>query len=232
MFLGEWFPGYHEFHLSRDPTSSKQKVVIWDLDHGHQSVSERGGRAIYQQAAKILTLYYDIATFRQIFPWHHSAGDFIVSLDPDNGDIDVKLITIRGYDPMITFSTDNPNNKLPALIHFLSALSIRMRLDRFDGIGEIVWADDVYVDGVIEGFFDALKIKEETGEYSLGKVEELIRIVQCLTQDEWKDILTGSLDIYHESDPDLPVILYHLNNHATKLYSTVQALRTNTAIPY
>jgi hypothetical protein len=125
---------------------------------------------------------------------------------------------------MIAFSMDDPNNKLAALIHFLSALSIRMRLDRLDGIGDIAWADDVYADGVIEGFFDALKIKERAGEYSPGKVEELIRILQCLTKDEWKDVLTESLDIYNKSDPDLPVILHHLNNHTAKLYSTVQAL--------
>jgi hypothetical protein len=224
MFLGEWFTGYHEFHLSMDPTGSQQKVVIWDFDHGYQSISERQGRAIYKQAAKILTLYYDINTFRQVFPWHHSAGDFIVRLDPDNRHVDVKLITIRGYNPMIDFSTDDPNNKLAALIHFLSTLSIRMRLDRLDGIGDTAWAGDVYMDGIIEGFFDALKIKERAGEYSPGKVEEFIHILQCLTKDEWKDVLAESLDVYIESDPDLPVILHHLNNHAAKLYSTVQAL--------
>ena len=228
MFLGEWFTGYHEFHLSMDPVDSKQKVVIWNFDHGYQSVSDREGRTIYQQAAKMLTLCYDINTFRQVFPWHHSAGDFIVKLDPDNGHVDVKLITIRGYNPLVALSTDVPNNKLAALIHFLSVLSIRMRLDRLDGTGDIAWADDIYVNGVIEGFLDALKIKERAGEYNLGKVEELIHIMQCLTKDEWKNILTESLDIYDENDPDFPVILHHLNNHAAKLYSTVQALRANT----
>jgi hypothetical protein len=224
MFLGEWFTGYHEFHLTVDPIDSKQKVIIWDYDHGYKFASDRQGREIYKQAANILTLYYDIDTFRQIFPWHHSAGDFIVRADPDDGQIDVKLITVRGYDPMIAFSTDEPHNKLAALTHFLSALSIRMRLDRLDGIGEIVWADDIYVDGVIEGFFYGLKLKENAGEYDSGKVEEYILILQSLTRDDWNDILAESLDIYSENDPDLTMILQHLNQHSDKLYSAVRAL--------
>ncbi len=222
MFWGEWFTGYHEFHLTGDAIDSGQKVIIWDYDHGYKFASGRQGREIYKQAAKILTLYYDIDTFRQISPWHHSAGDFIVRVNPDDGQIDVKLITIRGYDPMIAFSTDDANNKIAALIHFLSTLSIRMRLDRLDGTGDIAWADDIYVDGVIEGFFDALKIKENAGEYSPVSVEKLIRILQHFAINDWKDVLAESLDIYSESDPDLPVILHHLNRHAENLYSAVQ----------
>lgn len=222
MFLGEWFSGYHEFHLSVDETDSKQKVIIWDFDDGYKHASGRQYREIYKQAAKILTLYYDIDTFRQIFPWHHAAGDFIVRTEPDGGQIDVKLITARGYRPLIDFSIDDPNNKLAALIHFLSNLSIRMRLDRLDGVGDIAWADDLCVDGVIEGFFDALEVKESTGEYSIGRVEDLIRILQCLTIDDWKGVLAESLDTYSEKDPDLPLILDHLNSHAERLHSVVQ----------
>ncbi|MBW2645577.1 MAG: hypothetical protein JRE23_05275 [Deltaproteobacteria bacterium] len=223
MFLGEWFTGYHEFHLSVDPIDSKQKVIIWDYDHGYKFASDRQGREIYKQVANILTLYYDIDTFRQIFPWHHSAGDFIVRADPDNGQIAVKLITVRGYDPMIAFSTDEPNNKLAALIHFLCNLTVRMRLDRLDGTGDIVWAEEFCIDGVVEGFFDALKIKEKVGEFSHVRVEEFIDILQSLTRDDWKNVLAESLDIYSESDPDFTVILQHLNQHSDKLYSAVQA---------
>lgn len=224
MFLGEWFDGYHEFHLSVEPRDSRQKVIIWDFDHGYKYASDRQSREIYRHAAKILTLYYDIDTFKHIFPWHHAAGDFIVRVDPGDGHIDVKVITARGYDPVIALPMDGPANKHAALVHFLSTLSVRMRLDRLDGVGDIAWAGDMCVDGVVEGFFDALKTKEETGEYSLGKVEEFSRIVRCLTRDDWEDVLAESLDIYSESDPELPVILHHLKHHAHKLYSAVQAV--------
>jgi hypothetical protein len=34
MFLGEWFEGYCEFHISKDPSDGKEKILIWDnLNH-------------------------------------------------------------------------------------------------------------------------------------------------------------------------------------------------------
>ena len=61
---------------------------------------------VYRQAAFILTLYYDVETFEQIFPWHHAAGDFVVKAD--EGAVDVRLVTARQYAPMI-----EPNDDMP-----------------------------------------------------------------------------------------------------------------------
>ena len=35
MFLGEWFQGYNEFHISFDPKDEKHKIVVWDHEHGN-----------------------------------------------------------------------------------------------------------------------------------------------------------------------------------------------------
>ncbi|OEU59905.1 MAG: hypothetical protein BAW33_00900 [Desulfobacterales bacterium C00003104] len=226
--LGKWFAGYHEFHLSEDETGPGQNLIVWDYDNGFKSLSDKQGREIYRQAAKILSLYYDIDTFGQIYPWHHASGDFIVRADPCDGATDIKLITVRGYAPLIDFSTHNQSNRLAALLHFFSGLSIRMRLDRFDGTGEIAWADDRYVDGIMEGFFDALKIKENAGEYGQSKAGEFIEILRSLNADDWTDVLIESLDIYNENDPHLPVILHHLSDHAKMLRSAVQKLAAIT----
>ena len=30
MFLGHWFEGYNEFHVSRDPSDTRNKIQVWD----------------------------------------------------------------------------------------------------------------------------------------------------------------------------------------------------------
>jgi hypothetical protein len=77
MFLADWFDGYHEFHLCVDREDATQKLVLWDTHQGNCFLSGRQVWQTYSQAARILTLYYDIETFKQIFPWHHAAGDFV-----------------------------------------------------------------------------------------------------------------------------------------------------------
>ncbi|MCP4369725.1 MAG: hypothetical protein GY797_16670, partial [Deltaproteobacteria bacterium] len=97
MFLGQWFENYHEFHLSNEHADSGKKILVWDPACGGFFLSRSQTRKLYRQAAMILTLYYDIETFNQIFPWHHAAGDFVIRIK-DN-EIDLKLITVRKYAP-------------------------------------------------------------------------------------------------------------------------------------
>lgn len=221
MFLGEWLEGYHEFHLSVDKRDSKQKIIVWDVDNGYKYISDEQSREIYKQASKILTLYYDTCDFRQIFPWHHAAGDFVVKMD--NRDIDVKLITTRQYESVIVFLEDNSVNKYMALTYFLLDLSMRMRLDRFDGVGDIAWADDFCVDGFMEGFFEALRFKQRTGSYNLGTAEEFIDLLKCFTQDDLECMFNVLIDAYNKAAPEVPVMIRNLHRHTEKLYSVIQA---------
>ena len=48
---------------------------------------------------------------------------------------------------------------LQALLIFFLNLSIRMRLDRYDGVGDIVWADGLVVQSTLDGFFEGLALK-------------------------------------------------------------------------
>jgi hypothetical protein len=162
MFSGQWFDYYHEFHLSQDSDSS-MGLAVWDTDKGNYFLSENQALSLYQQAAKILTLYYNPDTFEQIFPWHHAAGDFVVKCD-DAHRIDVKLITVRQYISPMECEENDPEAVMGGLLAFLINLSIRMRLDRADGVGDILWADDIALTGTIKGFSDALKLKPSCPE--------------------------------------------------------------------
>jgi hypothetical protein len=39
---------------------------------------------------------------------------------------------------------------------FLMDLSIKNRIDRFKGVGDLAWANDIYVMATINGFFEGL----------------------------------------------------------------------------
>ena len=78
MWLGEWFDGFHEFHWSSNSDAEGLMLAVWDphTTARYLALSQAGN--IYCEAAAILTHFYNLTTFEQIYPWHHGAGDFIV----------------------------------------------------------------------------------------------------------------------------------------------------------
>lgn len=222
MFLTEWFENYHEWHLSFDGKGKKQGVCVWDLKNGHWLASKDQGFEIFRQASKILTLYYDIRDFNQIYPWHHAAGDFVVR--KEKGIIDVKLTTARKYEPIMLFSSKDSVDPMVALTYFFLNLSIRMRLDRLDGVGVRAWADGFSLRALIQGFFEGLRILEAGGGYCLGKVSDLPSLFKGFDQNELAGLFYPLLDLYAQEDPgDFSVIQASLASHTKELYEAIQA---------
>lgn len=221
MFLADWFQGYHEFHLSMDKEDNSQGLVLWDTERGHYRLSEPQVRQVYHQSARILTLYYDLETFEQIFPWHHAAGDFVVKKQGEA--IDVKLITVRQYASML-----EPSQGLSvqeALLLFLLNLSLRMRLDRLDGVGAVAWADDGCVDATVEGFLAGLRAKEREGVIETGFVGRFVSYPGSLAIEDLADGFSAIVDAYDQRAPDLPVIRGHCQSHILKFHSALQSLK-------
>jgi hypothetical protein len=222
MSLGEWFEGYHEFHLSYDEKDQKQRVCIWDQKKGHRFVSKLESHEIYKQSSKILTLYYDFQDFREIHPWHHAAGDFVIS--SKNGKVDVKLTTARRYQPVMTFAKDEKINSLAAIIYFFLNLTIQMRLDKLDGLGAVAWAEDFILPAVLEGFFSGLRAKDEIGGYALGKVGDLVILFKEFSRAELLRLLHSLMGLHSRRDPgDFEVIQSNLAGHARQLYAAIQS---------
>lgn len=221
MFLTEWFENYHEWHLSIDGKGKEQGIYVWDLKKGHWLASKDQEFEIFRQASKILTLYYDIRNFNQIYPWHHAAGDFIVR--KEKGIIDVKLTTVRKYEPIMLFSSKDSVDPMVALTYFFLNLSIRMRLDRLDGVGVRVWADCFSLRALIQGFFDGLRIMEEGSGYCLGQVRDLPVLFKGFDQDEIGGLFCPLLDLYAQEDPgDFSLIQANLGSHVQELYEVIQ----------
>lgn len=226
LSLGEWLKGYHEFHLSLDSKDQGQKIIVWDYDNGYRYLSGRQSYKLYRLASRILTLYYDMDTFHQISLWHHAAGDFIVRIEGEN--IDLKLITVRRYEPMISLATNEESDKFAALLHFFLHLSIRMRLDRLDGVGDVAWADGICLNAVMEGFYEALEIKEEMGHPASINKETFLASLKLFTRDDWKDMAHATLETCFQIEADAPIIMRNLDNHIERLYAVIQSFQPDS----
>ncbi len=221
MFLGEWFPGYHEFHLSLDEEDGSQRIRLWETGKGPYRLSGVQARQIYSQAAKIMTLYYDVETFEQIFPWHHAAGDFVAKFQEES--LDVKLVTARQYAPML----ENCDRVLAheALVLFLLNLSVRMRLDRLDGTGAVAWADDACVDATLDGFVEGLRMKERQGFIAPNFLDGFLQVCSSLAREDLADCCHALIDACDQAAPDMPVIRGHIDSHIWKLHDALKGLK-------
>ncbi len=157
LSIAEWFENHHEFHLSPD-ASGAPAINVWRQGGGRQFLDAEKTLELYAQASKILTLHLDGRSFSQIYPWHHGAGDFVV--DESQNPLSLRLITVRGYRPLLARKSDCRDKMLGSL-HFFVNLGIRMRIDRLDGTGELAWAGPHCLPGVIRGFVEAWETRWE-----------------------------------------------------------------------
>ena len=224
MFLGEWFENYHEWHISIDENNINQKVCIWDRQNGNRYASRKETFEILKQASKILTLYYDANDFRQIYPWHHAAGDFIVNAGRDK--VEVRLTTARKYQSIMDYLVQGSVNPMIAVVYFFLNLTIRVRLDKLDGVGETIWAGDSSVDAATEGFFEALRTMNREGRFNHGEVKDLLSLLQSFEESEIETLFQPLLGLYKEDSPaDISVIHANLKPHVKRLYQTLQDFR-------
>jgi hypothetical protein len=217
VFLVEdWFEDYHEFHISIDE-EGERRMQLWKFGDGYINLTDKEASEIYRQASKILTLYYDFEGFNYIYPWHHAAGDFIARVN--NNGVDVRLTTARSYKPLLDFQRDDIN-PLFALFFFFLHLTLHMRLDKIDGVGEVAWAEDSSVEAAVQGFCEALREKDNFKK-DPGQHEEFISLLKSFAPDELKTSYNPLLDLYGGTK-DLPVVADHLDGHAEKLYAVIQ----------
>ena len=109
---------------------------------------------LHQEAARILSRHYNPLTFEQIFPWHHAAGDFVVRIDAP--ELAVRLVTVRQYAPLFAHCVADAGpapaaDGLAGLLLFLANLSLRTRVDRLDGVGDVVLAEASVIGPTIAG---------------------------------------------------------------------------------
>lgn len=166
VLLEEWFEGYHEFHQD-----GSGRVRLWDFDAGERLLSAEQSVALYREAARILTRYFDAATGAAIGPWHHAAGDFVGRVA--DGTVSARLISVRGHDAARNFTEAGPMAERLAALAFFTGMSMRLRLDRVDGVGELVLAGEDVAGAAVAGFAQGLGEREDIGDGGLGILDFL-----------------------------------------------------------
>ncbi len=220
MALSEWFDNYHEWHFSTDE-AGQQRIIVWDMKSGYRLMSEQETSEIIRQAASILTFYYDKETYHRIFPWHHGGGDFVVRAT--EGAIDVKLVTARGYKPIALPQKDGEIGTLRAIILFFLETTVKMRLDKYEGMGETTWADASVVAAGVDGFFRGLALKESEGHTVAVKVTDVMTQLKSFTEDDLKRLLHAHMNQAAARDTsDYTAISSHIDEHARDLYQTIR----------
>ncbi len=221
IVIGEWLEGYHEWHVSNGPADRKQEIQLWDYENGYRFLTDAESHELLRQAAYILTCCYDQASFRQIYPWHHGAGDFVVRTGP--GALAVKLITARQYEPLVDFDGEEESDRIVAAIHFLLNLALRIRLDRMDGTGEPAWLDDFAVHAAVEGFFAGLAATEEADRLIIGPIAEFLEIMRSFEAQEILEMYHSLLELYVEEDEDdFSLIKAEIPGHAEDMHKALQ----------
>jgi hypothetical protein len=222
MMMGEWFDGYHEWHL-HPGDSGEPRLVIWDFRKGYRDACDREAFEIYRQSALILTLYYNVVSTHHIYPWLHAAGDFIVKSEGEK--VDVRLTTVRGYEPLMVFLEEQDINRVMALITFFLNLTIRTRLDRWEGVGDVAWAPGRAVEPTVEGFFQALRIMEKEGRFENG-VDGFAGLLRSFGQDELLRLSRPLLELYrNESGETAALVEERLESHCQTLWSAIHSAR-------
>lgn len=229
MFLGQWLAGFHEFHLTRTAPREGPALVLWDPQNGPRRLDAAQSRAVYHQVARILTHYLNLETFEGITAWHHAAGDFVVRIDADA--VEVRLISVRDYRPLFPARpepADSPRAAaafLETLLVFLLNLSIRTRLDRLDGTGELAWAGPESVAATVAGVLDGLAAKPAPVELPLPLDRLFRRFLAACREEDLLDLCRAlAAKIEAAGRAGLPLMEKCAEEHAATLAAAFNRL--------
>ncbi len=224
IFLGEWLEDYHEWHLSNNSKTGGLNICIWDHKRGTREATPKEYFEIFRQTARILTIYYDPLTGNQIHPWHHAAGDFIVHCN--NGAVAVKLITVRDFQPLLADkanATDNP--QLVGLLYFFLNLSVKIRVDRLDGVGLAAWAPNPALNAAVVGFLEGLQYKQQAKTLQEPVLKQFISLLQSCSEEDLFNLFLPLMDLHEDENVEDHLIMQNnLQEHVRELVREVAKL--------
>lgn len=219
FLLSGWLDQFHEWHLSRAKDVKEPLISLWDPKSGPRFLEQDEAYHIFRNVSMILTLYFDPETFRQIYPWHHSAGDFVVKTGKR---IEVRLTTVRNYIPVIEATLEKDLKPILSLIYFLLHMLLMIRIDRLDGVGEIVWAGPFSIKASLEGFFDALSAQADIRTHTAGS-SQILSLLKSFSGAELLNLYVSLLSYYSPDDTDeISAIQTGLQDHVKELEGIIR----------
>jgi hypothetical protein len=217
VFIGEWFDGFYEFHLSHWQTAQIPVINVWGPEDFLLQPAQT--RSFFRQATAILTRCFDERTFEQVYPWHHAAGDFI--LKPEGEEVDVRLITVRGYRRLADLEPSSGSLWM-GLTHFFLNLSLRMRLDRLNGTDQLVWAGSECLADILAGFLQAWAEKQ-VQDPNLPSNRDILDVLRSFSREELLSLAELALEDGSLDAQENEFMLSHLDDHVRSLHSILRA---------
>jgi hypothetical protein len=223
MFAAEWFDGFYEFHICADsgrPESLAWKV--WD-ENGDWCMTPDQVAALYHRAAFILTACYHPLTFEAVLDWHHAAGDFVVK--KSGREVDVRLVTVRRYAPLCDVPADEGKTLadiLDAWVLFVLDVTLRIRLDRLDGVGRVVWVDDWVVLHVWQGIVQGAGHMAARLELPADFTEGLFQYLEAHSVADLIDLGRSVAARLTKLPEETAVIHEHLSGHVALLKDVIE----------
>jgi len=230
MFLGQWFDGFYELHLARRQRSGALGLQVWDTVNGRFFLNPQQAARFYRRAACILTAYYNLKTFEQIGMWHHAAGDFVVC--PAAGGLDVRLVTARRYAPLFRDPGRPAGDSrdaallLQALLIFFLNLSLRMRLDRLEGVGDMAWGPELAVESTLTGFLEALALKPSICDLPDSPRRLMLDYLSACTRGDLLELGRSLAATFDARSEEAAVVRGHLRQHVHALQRAIAAATT------
>ena len=111
---------------------------------------------------------------------------------------------------------------LKALLIFFLYLSVRMRLDRLDGTGPVVWLGQEALEGTVAGFFEALAQKAPLKALPVPVGDGFRAYLRTLSERDLLELLGDIAATFSPDSPDVPTIRQHLAQHAADLRQTIR----------
>ncbi len=219
--VSEWLDGFYEWHFSIEPQTGDRRIALWDTYSEKHFVSRSEEQEIFRQMAMILTLCFDPETGSQVCQWHNAAGDFIVRRR--QGSISTRLTTVRNYQPIIDDQGYRQGDINLHLLFFFLDMTVRISMDRLDGVGAPVWTHHSLLSPVITGFVQGLDHMGKNGKLAPAKAEEFMTLLRSISLTELDDIFQPLREIYsRENQTDRKLIASNLDTHVKNLYKAIQ----------
>ena len=136
----------------------------------------------------------------------------------------MRLTTVREYAPLLAAFSGKDADPTIAFIYFFLDTTVRMRLDRLDGVGEAVWLEDFAVAATVNGLFEGLRLQEKNGNGNAAvRTDALLSLMQSFDKPELAQVFNPLLAYYAEQDSnDMDLIGAHVADHLTLLHHTIQ----------
>jgi len=133
-------------------------------------------------------------------------------------------VTVRRYSPLLNVTENSAEAVLNGLLLFLLNISMRMRLDRLDGVKDVCWIDDVVVEGTLTGFFKGLELQLQNSRIPEGFCEYVKSFLTEIPAEEMLDLFVSLADSLPSDSQDLPLIQSHFESHADAFFHQIQTL--------